>query len=192
MSSRYARLLVLFVVCWLAGGEAAQAAERWERPTTPGIWLSRETGRRCSADCQCQLLESLRRLTGWQQLGFTATGWLEVGDRAAIQAGSPTAREVLWRALQSGHVFIIEAHTASVSLAVDMRGGKIAENAVHDGVVFGVNRNRFANRQGAVRRDGNIAGEIYDAFLGRDRRRHRQPDRQSDEERDKKRAHGAG
>ncbi len=128
MLKRYASLLALFVVCLLAGETAAQAAARWNHPTTPGIWLSGETGRVCEAECQRQLLAGLRRLTGWPQLGFNANGQLAVIDSAEFSAGSPTARAVLGQAWQSGHVFIIEAHTGSP----DVSFGQLDEGLIYE------------------------------------------------------------
>lgn len=131
MSQRYASWLALVAVFLLTPNPAIQAAENWRYPTTPGIWLSQEKGRICNAHCQAQLIESLRRLTGWQQLSFTATGWLEIGDRAAIKAddgSSPSAREVLLRTQQNQHVFIVEAHTGSP----DVSFGQLDEGLVYE------------------------------------------------------------
>ncbi len=131
MSKRYASLLALVLVYLGSLTYPAQAAGRWSYPTTPGIWLSQERGRECNADCQAQLIESLRRLTGWQQLGFTSTGWLEIGNRAVLetdQASSPSARGVLTRAQQGQHVFIVEAHTASP----DVSFGQLDEGLVYE------------------------------------------------------------
>ncbi|MBI1760489.1 MAG: hypothetical protein HYR56_03540 [Acidobacteria bacterium] len=116
MSRRKASLLALVVVCLCNLCHATLAAGKLQYPTTPGIWLSQEPGRACNTECQARLLASLRRLTGWQQMSFTATGWLEIGNCAPVeapQAGSPSARAVLTRVQQSQHVFIVEAHTGS-------------------------------------------------------------------------------
>lgn len=131
MSKRYASLLALVFVYLGSLTYPTQAAGRSSYPTTPGIWLSQEPGRECNAACQAQLIESLRRLTGWQQLGFTSTGWLEIGNRAVLetaQASSPSAREVLTRAQQGPHVFIVEAHTASP----DVSFGQLDEGLIYE------------------------------------------------------------
>lgn len=132
MSRRYAGLLALVAVCLCSLSQSTQAAgKKWSYPTTPGIWLSQEPGRECNADCQAQLIESLRRLTGWQQMGFTATGWLEIGNRTVVetgQASSPSARVVLTRAQQGQHVFIVEAHTGSP----DVSFGQLDEGLVYE------------------------------------------------------------
>lgn len=116
MLRSYARLLALVVVCLGSVPLTTQAAGKWSYPTTPGIWLSQEPGRECNTNCQEQLLVSLRRLTGWQQMRFTAGGWLEISEhevRQAGQAGSPSAREVITRIHHGHQVFIVEAHTGS-------------------------------------------------------------------------------
>ena len=131
MSQRTASLLALVVVCLLGLSQATHAAGKSSYPTTPGIWLSRELGRECNTNCQAQLIESLRRLTGWQQIDFTATGWLEIGNRAVFetgQPGSPSAREVLTRAQRGQHVFIVEAHTGSP----DVSFGQLDEGLIYE------------------------------------------------------------
>lgn len=130
MSRSYASLLALVVVCLGGLSQTTQAGRKWSYPTTPGIWLSQEKGRECNAQCQAQLIDSLRHLTGWQQMHFTATGWLEIGEPARIstpQTGSPSAREVMARVQQSQHVFIVEAHTGSP----DVSFGQLDEGLVY-------------------------------------------------------------
>lgn len=131
MSRSYAGLLAVVVVCLCGVSQPTQAAKRWSYPTTPGIWLSQEAGRECKAECQAQLIESLRRLTGWQQMSFTSTGWLEIGNRAVFettQAGSQSAREVFTQVYQGQQVFIVEAHTGSP----DVSFGQLDEGLVYE------------------------------------------------------------
>lgn len=130
MSRSYASLLALVVVCLGGLSQTTQAASKWSYPTTPGIWLSQEKGRECNTQCQAQLIDSLRRLTGWQQMHFTATGWLEIGAHmhgSTAQIGSPSAREIMARVQQSQHVFIFEAHTGSP----DVSFGQLDEGLVY-------------------------------------------------------------
>jgi hypothetical protein len=108
--------LVWVVVC-LGSGVEGWAATSETYPTQPGIWLEQTPARLCSADCQQQLLGSLRRITGLQQLRFSSAGALQVEDWSSTADGSASARAVLFRALHSGQVYLIEAHPSSPTVS---------------------------------------------------------------------------
>jgi hypothetical protein len=107
--------LVPGLVCALLGVQALAAAAE-DCPKEPGIWLGRNAAAACAGNCQQTLTESLRRITGLQQLRFAKNGALEVGEHTNFIGGSATARSVLFRALESGAVFVIEDHSGSVTV----------------------------------------------------------------------------
>lgn len=93
--------------------EHAQAAASYALPTKPGIWLSRDPRRKLSDAHTMELVQSLQRITGFRQLGFTENGLLMNESPCSSAEGAVEARQVLERARQSGHVFIIEDYSGS-------------------------------------------------------------------------------
>jgi hypothetical protein len=87
-----------------------------ETPTSPGVYVSREEGASLAPQREGQIVESLRRITGVEDLGFAADGSLRVGASDKAKAGSETARSVLRRAAGSRLVFVIEDHSGSPSV----------------------------------------------------------------------------
>lgn len=83
-------------------------------PKIPGVWLSGEAGYRPAGARVEELTQSLRRITGLNELHFEKDGSLVTG--LAESAGSATARQILSRSLNSGFVFIIEDHSGSPSV----------------------------------------------------------------------------
>jgi hypothetical protein len=126
----YTSWLVLVFVCLLAGRQPGLAAAPEIYPSQPGIWLSEMPDRRCTTECQQQLLESLQRITGLAHLEFTRAGELTVCDWADTAAGSASARALLFRALHSGHAYTIEAHPGSPNVTFgQLDAGLIYETA---------------------------------------------------------------
>lgn len=105
--------LVLAIVCLLAASQTGWAATREFFPPQAGIWLDPTPERHCDSSCQQQLLASLQRITGLQQLQVSSVGELKVCDWAATAGGSASARALLFRALQSGDAYVVEAHPGS-------------------------------------------------------------------------------
>jgi len=105
--------LVLASVCLLAVSQTGWAATKEFYPPQAGIWLDPAPERRCDSGCQQQLLTSLQRITGLQQLQISSLGELKVCDWAAATGGSTSARALLFRALQSGYAYVVEAHPGS-------------------------------------------------------------------------------
>ena len=85
-------------------------------PTIPGIWLSQESEHKFSAEHESQLVQDLRRITGLPELRFGADGRLLLGDVSMAEDGAAIARQILFCALGSGDVFIIEDHCGSPSV----------------------------------------------------------------------------
>src|SRR5262245_24060221 len=63
------------------------------------------------------VVESLGRITGFQQMGFDHAGFLASGERAHIEGGSPHARELLIAAVDGDKVFELESHDNSPHVA---------------------------------------------------------------------------
>jgi hypothetical protein len=95
---------------------AGTAFPQSEYPKTPGIWLSSQTKYKLTETRIGQLAQSLRRITGLNELYFAEDGSLAPGAAPAEAAGSATARQILSRALSSGLVFIIEDHSDSATV----------------------------------------------------------------------------
>lgn len=80
---------------------------------SPGVWSDRSSINALSEQYEKRLTDSLRRITGLGNIGFTPDGSLSLGDTSAAKGGSATARELLSRVLLSGIMFIIEDHSDS-------------------------------------------------------------------------------
>jgi hypothetical protein len=87
-----------------------------EMSITAGIWCNREKQNRVSDAHEEQLVRSLRRITGFQRLGFAEDGALSLGDVTDVAAGSSIARQIILCAMGSGKTFIIEDHSGSQSV----------------------------------------------------------------------------
>jgi hypothetical protein len=100
------------VVFLLTGIAFAQTAFQ----KAPGVWLSGDERKPTGAHVE-ELAQSLRRISGFNELHFTNDGSLTLGAaqsaRSAQSGGSAAAREILSRSLESGFVFIIEDHSGS-------------------------------------------------------------------------------
>jgi hypothetical protein len=116
MKQWFTSTLVQGLVCLLLLCVHMVAAPIEDCPKEPGIWLGRNVTTGCARNCQQILTESLRRITGWQQLCFAENGALKIGEHTDFIGGSATARAVLFRALTSGAVFVIEDHSGSVTV----------------------------------------------------------------------------
>jgi hypothetical protein len=85
-------------------------------PRAPGIWRNTETTHQLTAAHEEQLIISLRRITGLNNLHFTPDGALALGEVTDTTSGSAAARRIIANALNSGFVFIIENHSGSSSV----------------------------------------------------------------------------
>ncbi|MCI0388934.1 MAG: hypothetical protein MOB07_09255 [Acidobacteria bacterium] len=101
-------------------------------PKTPGVWLSGEPGYRPTSARVEGLTQSLRRITGLNELHFEEDGSLVIGP--AQTEGSATARQILSCALSSGFVFIIEDHSDSPSVNF----GQLNEGLRYEDAITGV------------------------------------------------------
>src|ERR1051326_3783837 len=97
-----------FASLTLSGFPSDTFAARVALPTIPGIWCSREPGRTLSIEQRQLLTRSLGRITGWEQIQFSAYGSLVLDEVTAAHGGSPIARQVLTEVLRSGSVFVLE------------------------------------------------------------------------------------
>lgn len=97
----------LLLMSW----QTASARELW--PVKAGIYSSNEAGRALTAAQKEELVESLRRITGWADVRFLDDGALKLGEVLTGATGSPTARRLLQRAVNAGFVFLIEDHSGS-------------------------------------------------------------------------------
>jgi hypothetical protein len=130
----------------LVASQSGWATTKEFYPTQPGIWLNPAPECRCDSKCQQQLLVSLRRITGLQQLHFSDAGELKVcdwsgssgspaGSPVGSPAGSPavgsaSARALLLRALRSGQAYVVEAYFSSPEVAFgQLDAGLIYEGA---------------------------------------------------------------
>jgi hypothetical protein len=64
-----------------------------------------------------QVQESLRRKSGFVELGFDEQGALTLGNRQHIRGGSATARALLIAALDSPNLYELESHERSPEVA---------------------------------------------------------------------------
>jgi len=92
-------------------------------PKIPGVWLSGETQHKLTGARVEELTQSLRRITGLNELHFAEDGSLVTGaahstsmNEEGTAEGSATARQILSCSLSSGFVFIIEDHSDSPSV----------------------------------------------------------------------------
>lgn len=69
-----------------------------------------------SATHRQDLTNSLRVITGWSRLQFDHQGVLQIGSEA-ISSGSPTARNLLARAVNGDHVIVFEDASARLDVA---------------------------------------------------------------------------
>ena len=80
--------------------------------------LRNSTGeRRLSPQYLGKLIESLREKTGFLEMHFDETGFLQLGDRLKIAGGSATARELLIAAVDRARVIELECHNRSSQVA---------------------------------------------------------------------------
>jgi hypothetical protein len=63
------------------------------------------------------VIESLRRITSFQEMRFDEAGFLALGERAHVESGSPSARELLIAAVDGEKVFELESHDNSPNVA---------------------------------------------------------------------------
>jgi hypothetical protein len=105
-----APLSMVFIGLWAVFFPNAMAMAT---PVSAGIWRGDEAGVQLSNEKAAQLTNSLRRITGLASLDFAADGQLLLGDFCTASSGAAQAREILQRALESGHCFILEDHSGS-------------------------------------------------------------------------------
>ncbi len=67
-------LAMLFLLTGIAFSQSAF-------PKTPGVWLSEEPGYRPNSAGVEELTQSLRRITGWNELHFEEDGSLVIGSK---------------------------------------------------------------------------------------------------------------
>jgi len=94
----------------------AAITTRADVPRLPGIWLSKEPGRKMPEPHERQLVQDLRRITGLPALKFDQDGRLLLGDVSVVKGGAGVARQILLCALGSGGAFVIEDHCGSTSV----------------------------------------------------------------------------
>jgi hypothetical protein len=85
-------------------------------PSSAGIWRSGDTAQALSSEDCGRLTTSLRRITGINDLRFNERGALIVEDRAGASGGSDIARDLLFKALDNGNIFIIEDYSNSETI----------------------------------------------------------------------------
>lgn len=86
-----------------------------------GIRISQEK-HRLNEKQRMQVLEGLKKKTGWQELGFDADGFLALGDRQNFSGGSATARYLLIDAVAFPAQLMLENHTASTKVVFAQLG----------------------------------------------------------------------
>lgn len=72
-----------------------------------------------------KLLRSLREKTGFPEMHFDQAGFLNLGDRAKIEGGSATARELLIAAVDRARAIDLENHDHSVNVAFAQLGKSV-------------------------------------------------------------------
>lgn len=100
---------------------------------TQGIWFTDEARYKLSEKNQKELTESLRRLTGLQELRFTDEGRLVSGDFVPAVGGSMQARKILHWAMSSGQAFLIEDHSESTTVNF----GQMDQGLIHEDAIDG-------------------------------------------------------
>jgi hypothetical protein len=68
------------------------------------------------------VIESLRRIAGFQEMRFDEAGFLAWGERAHVESGSPSARKLLISAVEGEMVFELESHDNSPNVAFAILG----------------------------------------------------------------------
>lgn len=121
-------ILILGAMILLATAVAAEPL-----PKSAGIWLSRHPQRKLSNQNEEQLTRNLQKITGLPELRFAENGKLLLGDVSAVEGGSAVARQVLFCALGSGHIFLIEDHAGSPSVNF----GQMDEGTNYEDMVIG-------------------------------------------------------
>jgi hypothetical protein len=81
-----------------------------------GIWRSGNPAQAPSSEDCSRLTTSLQRITGINDLRFDERGALIVEDRAGASGGSELARNLLFKALDNGNMFIIEDYSNSEAI----------------------------------------------------------------------------
>lgn len=94
----------------------------------PGLWLSKEKKHFFSEAHKESLLENLRQITGLNELQFSEDGQLQPGSVTNLSGGSAASRQILLRAIESGHVFFIEDHSNSSNVNF----GQLDEGTVYE------------------------------------------------------------
>lgn len=102
-------IIAICILGFISGEASSQAATL----KSPGIWCDRSSINSVPEQHEKRLTESLRRITGLTDIGFSQDGSLSLGDTSMTDGGSAAARELLLRVLRSGIVFIIEDHSGS-------------------------------------------------------------------------------
>src|SRR5262249_43835885 len=103
-------------------------------PQAPGVWLSGEPKYKLTDARVDQLTQSLRRITGSNELHFAEDGSLVTGAAPAETEGSATARQILTCSISSGFVFIIEDHSDSPSVNF----GQLSEGLRYEDAITGL------------------------------------------------------
>ncbi len=128
------RAVILLTTLFLHLMLCNQAAAQSDRSLiVGGTWCSDDPRYALTMPQREQLTNSLRQMTGWKQLQFTAEGALVTGDSAVSEGGSALARKVWLMARQSGFRFVIEDHSGSP----DVNFGQLDEGTNY----FDVRRN---------------------------------------------------
>ena len=107
------RLTILAATLALLFWRAEPARAQHPVPPASGVWESGSASYALGAPARRQLLASLKRITGIEQIAFTADGRLEIGDVTGSHKGSSTAAGILRAALASDDVFVLEDYSNS-------------------------------------------------------------------------------
>lgn len=98
-------------------------------PTEPGIYFNHSDSALTPVQAE-HLIQSLRRITGLDDLQLTPDGALITHPAEDLKAGSLTARNILLQAIRSGLLFIVEDHSGSH----DIHFGQLDEGVNYEDV----------------------------------------------------------
>lgn len=111
VAGRSVLIMALVLACLMTMTGNSFAANSY--PKAPGVWISQEEGRKLTSENEAQLVESLQHITGLSDLRFEADGSLSFGEEPRAIEGAFRARQILYWAIESGFVFVIEDHSSS-------------------------------------------------------------------------------
>jgi len=125
----FTRALVFFASLYSVAEPSVSADPLGGSPRASGVWCERRSVFSITQEHELRLSLSLRRITGYDTLGFVCDGSLILGDPPSTKGGSVEARDILMRAICSNAIFVIEDYSGLPSVTF---GQAVSERVVYD------------------------------------------------------------